>query len=101
MRGYISSAEIRQSAGGYLLLSSFHPHILRRQGNGENGAQPPIQYGYTRGRFYNEQCGFRKLRSDVDQITKITITISDGFQGAKPQHDLVALLNFSKALDRV
>ncbi len=55
----------------------------------------------TRGWLCNEQAGFRKLRSCEDQILRITQTISDGFQAAKPQRSLMALLDFSKAFDRV
>ncbi len=49
----------------------------------------------------SKQAGFRKLRSCEDQILRITQTISDGFQAAKPQRNLMALLDFSKAFDRV
>ncbi len=38
----------------------------------------------TRGWLCSEQAGFRKLRSCEDQILRITQTISDGFQAAKP-----------------
>ncbi len=55
----------------------------------------------TRGWLCSEQAGFRKLRSCEDQILRITQTISDGFQAAKPQRSLMALLDFSKAFDRV
>ncbi len=48
-----------------------------------------------RGWLCSEQAGFRKLRSCEDQILR------DGFQAAKPQHSLMALLDFSKAFDRV
>ncbi len=49
----------------------------------------------------SEQAGFRKLRSCEAQILRITQTISDGFQAAKPQRSLMAILDFSKAFDRV
>ncbi len=52
----------------------------------------------TRGWLCSEQAGFRKLRSCEDQILRI---ISDGFQAAKPRSSLMALLDFSKAFDRV
>ncbi len=38
----------------------------------------------TRGWLCSEQAGFRKLRSCEDQILRITQTISNGFQAAKP-----------------
>ncbi len=49
----------------------------------------------TRRWLCSEQAGFRKLRSCEDQILRITQTISDGFQAAKPQRSLMALLDFS------
>ncbi len=55
----------------------------------------------TRGWLCSEQAGFRKLRSCEDQILRIAQTISDGFQADKPQHSLMALLDFSKVFDRV
>ncbi len=55
----------------------------------------------TRAWLCSEQAGFRKLRSCEDQILRITQTNSDGFQAAKPQGSLMALLDFSKAFDRV
>ncbi len=55
----------------------------------------------TRGWLCSERAGFRKLRFCEDQILKITQTISHGFQVAKPQRSLMALLDFSKAFDRV
>ncbi len=55
----------------------------------------------TRGWFCSEQADFCKLRSCEDQILRITQIISDGFQVAKPQRSLMALLDFSKAFDRV
>ncbi len=54
-----------------------------------------------RGWLSSEQAGFRKLRSCEDQILRITPTISDGVQVAKPQRSLMTLLDFSKAIDRV
>ncbi len=55
----------------------------------------------TRGWLCSEQAGFRKLRSCEDQIFRITQTISDGFQAAKPQRSLMAFLDFSRAFARV
>ncbi len=55
----------------------------------------------TRGWLCSEYAGFRKLRSCVDQILRITQTLSDGFQATKPQRSLKALLAFSKAIFRV
>ncbi len=49
----------------------------------------------------SEQAGFRKQRSCVDQIIRITQTICGGFQAAKQQRSLMALLDFSKAFYRV
>ncbi len=55
----------------------------------------------TRGWLSSEQADFRKLRSSVDQIFCITQTISDLYQAAKPQHSLMAFLEFSKALEHL
>ncbi len=55
----------------------------------------------TRGWLCSEQAGFGKLRSFEDQILRTTQTIGDGFQATKPQRSLMALLDFSKAFDRV
>ncbi len=54
----------------------------------------------TRGWLCSELAGFRKFRSCEHQILRITQTISDGFQAAKPQRSLMALLHFSKAFHR-
>ncbi len=45
--------------------------------------------------------GFCKLRFCEDQILRITQTNSDGIQAAKPQRSPMALLDLSKASDRV
>ncbi len=55
----------------------------------------------TREWLCSEQAGFRKLRSCEDQILGITQTISDGFQAAKPQRNLMVFPDFLKAIDRV
>ncbi len=49
----------------------------------------------------NKQVGFRKNRSCEDQILRITQLISDGYQATKPKKTDLALLNYSKAFDRV
>ena len=53
----------------------------------------------TRGWLSNCQAGFRKNRSCEDQVLNLTQKVSDGFQ--KKQMTVMALLDYSKAYDRV
>ncbi len=55
----------------------------------------------TRDRLCTEQTGFRKNRSCEDQILRLTLSISDGYQATKPKKTVLALLDYSKAFDRV
>ncbi len=55
----------------------------------------------TRGWLCPEQPGFRTSRSCEDQILRVTQTIIDGNQAAKPKRTVLTLLDFSKAFDRV
>ncbi len=48
-----------------------------------------------------EQARFRKNQSCEDQILRLTQSISDGYQTTKPKKTVLALLDFSKAFDRV
>ncbi len=48
-----------------------------------------------------EQAGFRKNRSYEDQILRLMQSISDGYQASKPKETGLALLDYSKAFDRV
>ncbi len=48
-----------------------------------------------------EQAGFHKNRSCEDQILRLTQSIRDGFQATKPKKTVLALLDYSKAFDRV
>ena len=51
--------------------------------------------------FSDLQAGFRKGRSCVDQILRIVHGISDGFQKNPMQRSVLALLDLSKAYDKV
>ena len=55
----------------------------------------------TQGWLSNYQAGFRKQRNTEDQILRITQSISDGFQKKPHQRTVMALLDYSKAFDRV
>ncbi len=55
----------------------------------------------TRGWLCPKQAGFRTSRSCEDQILRVTQTTSDGYQATKPKLTVLALLDFSKAFDRV
>ena len=48
-----------------------------------------------------DQAGFRRLRSTEDQLIRLTQSISDGFQAKPALRTVLALLDFSKAYDRV
>ena len=55
----------------------------------------------SRGMFCHTQAGFRKNRSCKDQLIRISQNISDGFQERKPKRTVMALLDLSRAYDRV
>ena len=55
----------------------------------------------TQGWLSNYQAGFRKQRNTEDQILRTTQSISDGFQKKPHQRTVMALLDYSKAFDRV
>ncbi len=55
----------------------------------------------TRDWLCTEQAGFRYNRSCEDQILRLTQSISEGFQATKPKKTVLALLDYSKAFDRV
>ncbi len=63
------------------------------------GAQLRVQSGSDKGWLCSERAGFRKLRVSEDQSFSITQIITDLYQAAKPQRSLMALLEFSKALE--
>ncbi len=48
-----------------------------------------------------QQAGFRRNRSFEDQILLLTQSISDGYQATKPKETALALLDYSKAFDRL
>ena len=48
-----------------------------------------------------DQSGFRRLRGTEDQLIRLTQSISDGFQANPALRTILALLDFSKAYDRV
>ena len=51
--------------------------------------------------FSNLQAGFRRGRSCMDQILRITQAIEDGFQSKKLERSVLVLLDYSKAFDTV
>ena len=51
--------------------------------------------------FCHAQAGFRKNRSCEDQLIRISQNISDGFQERKPKRTVMAVLDLSRAYDRV
>ena len=53
------------------------------------------------GWLYDAQGGFRRLRETEDQVLRLTQSISDGFQAKPTLRTILALLDFSKAYDRV
>ena len=56
----------------------------------------------NRGWLTDSQAGFRRRgRSYEDQVIRMTQSVSDGFQGKKPDRTVMVLLNFSRAYDRV
>ena len=55
----------------------------------------------TRGILSNNQCGGRKKRCCEDLIIRLTQAIHDAFQYRKPGKAVMALFDYSKALDRV
>jgi ribonuclease HI len=55
----------------------------------------------SRGWLCNDQAGFRKLRSCEDQVIRLTQDISDGFQATPSKRTVLALLDYSKAYDKV
>ncbi len=71
------------------------PHTMRIVNN------RPYNLAKTREWLYSEQAGFRKLCSCEGQTLSITQTIINGFQVAKPQRSLMALLGLSKTIDPV
>ena len=54
-----------------------------------------------RGLWVEEQAGFRKRRCTEDQVLRLSQDISDGFQRVPSQRTALALLDYSKAYDRV
>ncbi|XP_063727503.1 uncharacterized protein LOC134855054 [Symsagittifera roscoffensis] len=55
----------------------------------------------SRGMLCHTQAGCRKNRSCEDQLIRISQNISDGFQERKPKRTVMALLDLSRAYDRV
>ena len=51
--------------------------------------------------FSDLQAGFRRGRSCMDQILRITQAIEDGFQSKKLERSVLVLLDYSKAFDTV
>jgi len=55
----------------------------------------------SKGWFRNSQTGFRKQRSCEDQVIRLCQAVSDGFQQRPPLRTTTALLDYSRAYDRV
>ena len=55
----------------------------------------------TRGWICSAQAGFRKNKSTEDQVLRITQHISDGFQSKPAKRTVLAMIDYSKAYDRV
>ena len=55
----------------------------------------------TEGWICSAQAGFRKNRSTEDQVLRITQHISDGFQKKPARRTVLAMIDYSKAYDRV
>ena len=54
----------------------------------------------TKGWLIDSQAAFRRSRSCKDQVIRITLSVSDGFQ-KKPEQTVMVLVEFSRAYDRV
>ena len=54
-----------------------------------------------RGWWAQEQAGFRKGRCTEDQVLRLSQDVSDGFQRSPSQRTVLALLDYSRAYDRV
>ena len=54
-----------------------------------------------RGWWAQEQAGFRRRRCTEDQVLRLAQDVSDGFQQSPSQRTVLALLDYSKAYDRV
>ena len=68
----------------------------------ERMLQNRLQYWLEERNIINKnQAGFRRGRSTVDQLTRVTQTIFDTFEQRKPGRATLALLDFQKAYDRV
>ena len=55
----------------------------------------------TRGWICSAQAGFRKNKSTEDQVLRITQHVSDGFQSKPAKRTVLAMIDYSKAYDRV
>ena len=55
----------------------------------------------TNGWICSTQAGFRKNQSTEDQVIRITQGISDGFQSKPAKRTVLAMLDYSKAYDKV
>ena len=53
------------------------------------------------GKLNRNQAGFRRGHSTLDQLVRVTQTIFDGFESAKPQRAVLVLLDYARAYDRV
>lgn len=49
----------------------------------------------------DDQAGFRKLRGCEDQVIRLSQSVSDGFQHKPSKRTVLALLDYSKAFDKV
>ena len=55
----------------------------------------------SRGKLNANQAGFRRGRSTIDQLTRITQEIFDAFESSPPKRAVLVLLDFARAYDRV
>ena len=68
----------------------------------ERLVQNRLQHWLERsGRISPNQAGFRRGHSTVDQLTRITQTIFDGFERQKHHRAILVLLDYAQAYDRV
>ena len=55
----------------------------------------------SKGKLNPNQAGFRRGRSTMDQLTRITQEIFDAFESSPPKRAVLVLLDFARAYDRV
>ena len=84
-------------------LSSYRPISLLSTTNklAERLIQTRLQHWLEAGGKLNpNQAGFRRGRSTVDQLCRLSQRIFDAFEARKPQRAVLVLLDFARANDR-